>query len=48
MSIDSKRPIYDIDVKTLQETLASQDVMIHFDDSLINTDGGEKLDIGHI
>ncbi len=48
MAIDSSKPIYDIDINALQETLASQDVMIHFDDSLINTDGGEKLDIGHI
>ena len=49
-SIDANTPIYGIDVPTLQNKLESQNVMIHFDDSLIPKDlknSGEKVDIGH-
>ena len=49
MAIDSAEPIYSIDVTKLQEILAKQDVMIHFDDALINNDMEDKrVDIGHI
>ena len=49
MAIDSDCAICDVDIKKLQEKLESQDVMIHFDDSLINTtDEDKKVDIGHI
>ncbi len=49
-AIDTNKPIYDIDVKTLQNKLEGQNVMIHFDDSLIYTGDGEGAieDIGHI
>ena len=51
-AIDTDKPIYGIDIKTLQNTLESENVMIHFDDSLIpdtSKEGvGEKVDIGHI
>lgn len=50
-SIDTKTPIYTIDVKVLQDKLESQNVMIHFDDDLIPNDkehSGGKFDIGHI
>lgn len=50
-SIDTKTPIYKIDVKNLQAKLESQNVMIHFDDKLIPDDmenAGEKFDIGHV
>ena len=50
-AIDNGQPIYDIDVAVLQETLKNQNVIIHFDDSLIPTgnvadEKGE--DNGHI
>jgi len=51
IAIDSKTPIHDVDVKKLQGILEEQNVMIHFDDSLIPTDKKEDLpneDIGHI
>lgn len=49
LAIDSGKAIYDVDVKKLQEVLAGQDVMIHFDDALINTDDEDKkVDVGHI
>lgn len=48
-AINENRPIYNIDIKKLQKRLENQDVMIHFDDSLINTDREDKkVDIGHI
>ena len=45
-------PIYGISISELQKKLENQNVMIHFDDSLI-PDGkdegtGEKVDVGHI
>lgn len=49
IALDSGKPIYDIDIAELQRVLAGQDVMIHFDDSLINTDDEDKrVDTGHI
>lgn len=50
-AIDDNTPIYDIDIKKLQNTLESQNVMIHFDDNLIPKDienSGDRVDIGHI
>jgi len=38
-----------VDVPLLQQTLAKQNVMIHFDDSWIpQNGGGERVDTGHI
>ena len=49
LAIDSKRPIYDVAIPSLQKTLAAQDVMIHFDDSLIPEETREiKEDNGHV
>ncbi len=48
MAIDSGSAIYDTDIKKLQKTLEEQDVMIHFDDSLIVPGEAERVDIGHI
>lgn len=50
-AIDDDTPIYSIDIKKLQDTLKVQDVMIHFDDSLIPDDlenSGEHVETGHI
>ena len=51
-AISDGDPIYDIDIKKLQNTLESQDVMIHFDDSLIPdesvTDAGSHYDSGEM
>ena len=49
-SLDTKRPVYDIETASLQNTLAGQDVMIHFDDSLIPAEPlkGVQEDIGHL
>jgi len=41
MAIDSKRPIYDIDVSGLQKDLYASDVMIHFDDALVPSEEAE-------
>jgi len=38
LAINSNKPIYDIDVKELQNELERQNVMIHFDDSLVPKD----------
>lgn len=47
-ALDSKRPIYDIDITSLQNTLAMQDVMIHFEDALIpEKERKEKEETGH-
>ena len=51
-AIDERMPIYGISISELQKKLENQNVMIHFDDSLI-PDGkgegtGEKVDVGHI
>lgn len=50
-AIDERMPIYGISISELQKKLENQNVMIHFDDSLI-PDGkgegtGEKVDVGH-
>ena len=48
-AIDTKCGIHEIDVPTLQAKLASQNVMIHFDDALVpQNGGGETADIGHV
>ena len=41
LAIDSNKPIYDIDVQKLQNELERQNVMIHFDDSLVPKDEKE-------
>lgn len=49
-AIDDNRPVYGIDISRLQKTLASQNVLIHFDDELIPKKGDEstaKDDFGH-
>lgn len=51
LAIDDNKPIYSVDIKKLQKILESQNVDIHFDDSLIPEDtlnSGETADIGHI
>lgn len=35
IAIDDKKPVYDIDVSKLQKVLEKQNVIIHFDDSLV-------------
>ena len=49
-ALDTKRPVYDIEITSLQNTLAGQDVMIHFDDSLIPAEAGKCVqeDTGHV
>ena len=49
-ALDTKRPVYDIETASLQNTLAGQDVMIHFDDSLIPAETGKHIedDTGHV
>lgn len=49
LSVDSGKPIYDINVSHLQSILESQNVMIHFDDCLIPSEKHEDVqcDIGH-
>ena len=46
MAIDAKCAIADVDVKTLQTKLASEDVMIHFDDALIPEDTTQNEHMG--
>jgi glutamyl-tRNA synthetase len=50
LSLDAGCAIADVDIPTLQAVLASQNVMIHFDDAWIpeGKKGGETVDIGHI
>ena len=43
MAIDGNKPIYEIDVKKLQQELENQNVMIHFDDSLVPKEETEPL-----
>ena len=45
-AIDDGNPIYAIDVSKLQKTLEAQNVMLHFDDSLIPADA-VKAEDGH-
>ncbi len=33
LALDTQKPIYDIDISTLQKTLESENIIIHFDDS---------------
>ena len=48
-ALDTKRPIFAVEIAPLQETLARQNVMIHFDDSLIPEKASSaKEDTGHI
>jgi hypothetical protein len=51
LAIETEKPVYEVDVKTLQDRLEKNNVIIHFDDALIpndahNIEKGE--DIGHI
>lgn len=48
IALRDNESIYNVNIKELQALLEGQNVMIHFDDSLIKEDGGEKADIGHI
>lgn len=50
LSIDSGAPIYGVDIRALQRELESQNVMLHFDDSLIPEKEADDvhMDIGHI
>lgn len=51
IAIDSNKPIYNIDVHKLQAVLEEQNVIIHFDDTLIPTEKTVDIpndDIGHI
>ena len=44
IAIDDKKAVGDIDVSKLQGILAEQNVMIHFDDSLVNRELGPESD----
>ena len=48
-AIDAGKAITNIDISSLQEKLAGENVMIHFDDCLIpiGETAGERADIGH-
>ena len=50
LSIDDGVPIYDVDIHALQSELEAQDVMLHFDDSLIPEKKADDvhMDIGHM
>ena len=50
LSIDSGAPIYDIDIRTLQNELEVEGVMLHFNDSLVPEKEADDVhaDIGHI
>lgn len=50
LSIDGVVPIYDVDIRALQSELEAQDVMLHFDDSLIPEKEADDvhMDIGHM
>lgn len=50
LSIDDGVPIYDVDIHALQSELEAQDVMLHFDDSLIPKKKADDvhMDIGHM
>lgn len=50
LSIDDGVPIYDVDIHALQSELEAQDVMLHFDDSLIPEKEADDvhMDIGHM
>ena len=50
LSIDDGVPIYDVDIRALQSELEAQDVMLHFDDSLIPEKEADDvhMDIGHM
>lgn len=50
LSIDDGVPIYDADIRALQSELEAQDVMLHFDDSLIPEKEADDvhMDIGHM
>jgi hypothetical protein len=51
-AIDTRKAIWDIDIRILQDTLEKANVMVHFDDSLVPDKecptAGEFFDIGHI
>lgn len=50
LSIDDGVPIHDVDIRALQSELEAQDVMLHFDDSLIPEKEADDvhMDIGHM
>lgn len=49
-AIDTKKSITEIDIKMLQDKLASEDIIIHFDDALVPQDisKAEEAEIDHI
>ncbi len=49
-AIDTEKAVHAIDVQVLQKKLEAENVIIHFDDSLIPTDRAavETVDIGHM
>ncbi|MBE7044262.1 MAG: FAD-dependent oxidoreductase [Ruminococcaceae bacterium] len=44
IAIDEKRAVYDMNIPKLQKLLTEQNVMIHFDDSLVNRELGPDAD----
>ena len=51
VAVDEEKPLCDIDIKVVQNILEKQNVMIHFDDSLVpqnKGESGEAVDLGHI
>ena len=42
IAIDDKKAVCDIDITKLQKILKSQNVMIHFDDNLVNRELGSE------
>ena len=44
IAIDDNKAVHDIDIIKLQEILSSQNVMIHFDDSLVDRKMGPEED----
>lgn len=50
LSIDSGKPVYGVDVLSLQQKLEQGGVMLHFDDSLIPDKEADdvRMDIGHM
>lgn len=50
LAIDAGVAVGDVDIPTLQATLAAQDVMIHFDDAWVPKDAGqaETVDVGEV
>lgn len=39
-AIDNSNGVSDVDIKSIQDTLEKLNVIIHFDDALVNKNGG--------